>query len=260
MLATPVVLWAGWPFFQRGWASVVSRNLNMFTLIAIGTGIAWIYSLVATLAPQVFPAAYRGGMTARSRSISRRPPSSPCWSCSARCWSCAPATRTGGAIRALLDLAPKTARRIEGDGEQEVPLDQIQAGDTAARAARREGAGRWRGARRQEHARRIHGDRRIHAGREGPGDTLIGGTLNTTGSLIMRADKVGSDTMLARIVQMVAEAQRSRAPIQRLADRVAGWFVPAGAGCCRARLRRPGAIWGPEPRRHLCASSRPSRC
>ena len=246
VLATPVVLWAGWPFFQRGWASVVSRNLNMFTLIAIGTGIAWITSIVATLAPQLFPAAYRGhdGSVAvyfeAAAVITVLVLLGQVLELRAR-------ERTGGAIRALLDLAPKTARRIEhGDMEHEVPLDQIQAGDRL----------------RVRPGEKVPVDGEVLEGRstidesmvtgesmpvaKGPGAKLIGGTLNTTGSLILRAERVGAETMLARIVQMVAEAQRSRAPIQRLADQVAGWFVPAVLAVAVLAFLAWTA-WGPEP-------------
>ncbi|MDQ7251333.1 heavy metal translocating P-type ATPase [Dongia sedimenti] len=245
VLATPVVLWAGAPFFQRGWASMVTRNLNMFTLIAIGTGIAWIYSLVATLAPQVFPAAYRGhdGSVAvyfeAAAVITVLVLLGQVLELRAR-------ERTGGAIRALLDLAPKTARRIDGDSEHEIALDQIQAGDRL----------------RVRPGEKVPVDGTVLEGSsaldesmvtgesmpvaKGPGETLIGGTLNTTGSLILRADKVGSDTMLARIVQMVAEAQRSRAPIQRLADRVAGWFVPTVLAVAILAFAS-WSLWGPEP-------------
>jgi Cu+-exporting ATPase len=245
VLATPVVLWAGWPFFQRGWASVVSRHLNMFTLIAIGTGIAWIFSVAATLAPQIFPAAYRGhdGAVAvyfeAAAVITVLVLLGQVLELRAR-------ERTGGAIRALLDLAPKTARRIEGHGEHEVPLDRIGVGDRL----------------RVRPGETVPVDGEVLEGQstidesmvtgesmpvtKGPGDTLIGGTLNTTGSVILRADKVGSDTMLARIVQMVAEAQRSRAPIQRLADRVAGWFVP-GVLTVAVLAFAAWSLWGPEP-------------
>jgi Cu+-exporting ATPase len=245
VLATPVVLWAGWPFFQRGWASVVSRNLNMFTLIAIGTGIAWIFSVVAAIAPQLFPAEYRmmDGSVAvyfeAAAVITVLVLLGQVLELRAR-------ERTGGAIRALLDLAPKTARRIEGHGEQEVPLDQIEAGDQL----------------RVRPGEKVPVDGEVLEGKstidesmvtgesmpvaKGPGDKLIGGTLNTTGSLILRADKVGAETMLARIVQMVAEAQRSRAPIQRLADQVAGWFVPAVLAVA-ALAFAAWSLWGPEP-------------
>jgi Cu+-exporting ATPase len=246
VLSTPVVLWAGAPFFQRGWASVVSRNLNMFTLIAIGTGIAWAYSIVATLAPQLFPAAYRGhdGSVAvyfeAAAVITVLVLLGQVLELRAR-------ERTGGAIRALLDLAPKTAHRIEqSDVERDVPLDQIKVGDRL----------------RIRPGEKVPVDGEVVEGNstldesmvtgesmpvaKGPGAKLIGGTLNTTGSLVLRADKVGSDTMLARIVQMVAEAQRSRAPIQHLADQVAGWFVPAVLAVAVLAFAA-WTLWGPEP-------------
>jgi Cu+-exporting ATPase len=226
-LATPVILWAGWPFFVRGWQSVRTRNLNMFTLIAMGTGVAWAFSAVATVAPGLFPASFRGPdggvavyfeagavivvLVLLGQMLELR----------AR-------ERTGGAIRALLDLAPETARRLRQDGpEEEVPLDQVRVGDRL----------------RIRPGEKIPLDGVVIEGRSNvdeslmtgepapvvkePGGKLIGGTLNGQGSLVMEARKVGRDTMLAQIVQMVARAQRSRAPIQRLADRVAGWFVPA---------------------------------
>jgi Cu+-exporting ATPase len=246
VLATPVVLWAGLPFFQRGWASVVSRNLNMFTLIAIGTGIAWAYSIVATIAPQIFPAEYRmmDGSVAvyfeAAAVITVLVLLGQVLELRAR-------ARTGGAIRALLDLAPKTARRIEpGDMEHEVALDQVMAGD---RLRVRPGEKVPVDGTVLEGSSTL--DQSMVTGESMPvaksaGDRLIGGTLNTTGSLILRAEQVGSDTVLARIVQMVAEAQRSRAPIQRLADRVAGWFVPAVLAV--AALAFAGwTLWGPEP-------------
>ncbi len=246
VLATPVVLWAGWPFFQRGWASVMSRNLNMFTLIAIGTGIAWIYSLVATIAPQLFPAEYQmmdGSVAVYFEAASVI----TVLVLLGQVLELRARERTGGAIRALLDLAPKTARRIEsGDAEREVSLEQIRAGDRL----------------RVRPGEKVPVDGEVLEGKstvdesmvtgesmpvaKGPGDRLIGGTLNTTGSLILRADKVGSETMLARIVQMVAEAQRSRAPIQRLADRVAGWFVPAVLAVAVLAFLS-WTLWGPEP-------------
>jgi Cu+-exporting ATPase len=248
-LATPVVLWAGWPFFQRGWASIVTRHLNMFTLIAIGTGIAWAYSLVATIAPQLFPAAYRGhdGAVAvyfeAAAVITVLVLLGQVLELRAR-------ERTGGAIRALLDLAPKTARRIEGPeehrDEHEVPLDRIGVGD---RLRVRPGEtvpvdGEVLEGRSTIDESMVTGESMPVA--KGPGDTLIGGTLNTTGGLILRADKVGAETVLARIVQMVAEAQRSRAPIQRLADRVAGWFVPAVLAVALLAFAA-WSLYGPEP-------------
>jgi Cu+-exporting ATPase len=226
LLATPVVLWAGWPFFVRGWASVRNRSLNMFSLIALGIGTAYLYSLAATFAPALFPenlrqdgvipvyyeaAAIITVLVLLGQVLELR----------AR-------EHTGGAIRALLDLAPKIARRIRADGgEEDVPLETVQVGD---RLRVRPGDS-------------VPVDGVVLEGRsaidesmvtgesmpveKAPDAKVIGGTINGTGSLLMRAEKVGSDTMLARIVQMVAEAQRSRAPIQRLADIVAAWFVPA---------------------------------
>ena len=247
LLATPVVLWAGWPFFVRGWQSLVTRNLNMFTLIALGTGVAWLYGVVATLAPGIFPPAFRGhdGAVAvyfeAAAVITVLVLLGQMLELRAR-------EQTSGAIRALLDLAPKTARRLTDDfGDEEISLDVVAVGD---RLRIRPGD-------------QIPVDGEVMTGRSAvdesmvtgesmpvtkeKGDNLIAGTLNTTGSLIMRADKVGRDTMLARIVQMVAAAQRSRAPIQRLADRVAGWFVPAVIAIALAAF----AAWatlGPEPR------------
>ena len=233
----PVVLWAGWPFFERGWASVRNRSLNMFSLISLGVGAAYLYSLAATFAPGLFPAgiAARG---ASSRSITRRRPSSPCSCCSGRCSNCGRASKTGSAIRALLNLAPKTARRIRDDGDEEVPLEAGAVGDRL----------------RVRPGESIPVDGVVFEGRsavdesmvtgesmpveKAPGAKVIGGTINGTGSLVMRAEKVGADTMLARIVHMVAEAQRSRAPIQRLADVVSAWFVPGGDHRGGGRVRR----------------------
>lgn len=226
-LATPVVLWAGWPFFLRGWRSLLSRRLNMFTLIAIGTGAAWSYSVVATLAPGIFPPAFRqpDGSVAvyfeAAAVIIVLVLLGQVLELRAR-------EKTSGAIRALLDLAPASARRLdEHGGEQDVSLDQVAVGDRL----------------RVRPGDKIPLDGEILEGRSTVdesmvtgeplavtrevGDSVIGGSINGQGSFIMRADKVGRDTLLARIVQMVASAQRSRAPIQGLADKVAGYFVPA---------------------------------
>jgi Cu+-exporting ATPase len=247
MLATPVVLWAGWPFFVRGWASLRSRNLNMFTLIAMGTGVAWLYSVTATLAPAAFPEAFRAadGTVAvyfeAAAVITVLVLLGQVLELRAR-------ERTGGAIKALLNLAPRTARRLTADGQdEEVAIETIAVGDRL----------------RVRPGEKVPVDGVVEDGRssldesmvtgesmpvgKAAGDAVIGGTLNQSGALVIRAEKVGRDTMLARIVQMVAEAQRSRAPIQRLADQVAGWFVPAVllvAGLSFAAW----AIWGPEPR------------
>ena len=227
VLATPVVLWAGWPFFQRGWASVKSRHLNMFTLIAMGTGVAWIYSIAAALAPGMFPPAFRAmdGSVAvyfeAAAVITVLVLLGQLLELRAR-------ETTSGAIRALLDLSPKLARRVRPDGsDEEITLDHVLVGDTLrVRPGEKvpvdgvvlEGRGTV--------------DESMVTGESMPvtkeaSSKLIGGTINQTGGLVMRAEKIGRDTMLARIVQMVAEAQRSRAPIQRLADTVSGWFVPA---------------------------------
>ena len=245
-LASPVVLWAGWPFFVRGWHSLKRRKLNMFTLIAIGTGVAWLYSVVAVLAPSAFPAAFRNpdGAVAvyfeAAAVITVLVLLGQVLELRAR-------ERTGGAIRALLGLAPKTARRRGDDGtEAEIALDAIALGDHL----------------RIRPGEKVPVDGRIIEGRaaldesmvtgesmpvtKAVGDTVIGGTINQSGALIMRAEKIGRDTMLARIVQMVAEAQRSRAPIQRLADLVSSWFVPAVVAI--AMLAFIGwSIWGPAP-------------
>ena len=225
-LATPVVLWVGWPFFERGWASLKTRNLNMFTLIAMGTGVAWVYSVVATLAPGVFPPAFRemGGAVPvyfeAAAVITVLVLLGQVLELRAR-------ERTGGAIRALLDLAPKTARRVRADGaDEDVPLEHVAVGD---RLRVRPGDKVPIDGEIVEGKSAI--DESMITGESMPvakttGARVIGGTVNQSGSFIMRADRVGRDTMLAQIVQMVAEAQRSRAPIQRLADQVSGWFVP----------------------------------
>ncbi|WP_283771536.1 MULTISPECIES: copper-translocating P-type ATPase [unclassified Chelatococcus] len=246
-LATPVVLWAGWPFFVRGWQSLVNRSLNMFTLIAMGTGVAWAYSVVATLAPGLFPAAFRGmdGTVAvyfeAAAVITVLVLLGQVLELRAR-------EQTSGAIKALLDLAPKTARRIEADGrDAEVPLDTIVVGEKL----------------RVRPGEKVPVDGIVEDGRSSldeamvtgesmpvtktVGDRVTGGTLNQTGALVIRAEKVGSETMLARIVQMVADAQRSRAPIQRLADTVSGWFVPLVIAIAALAFIAWG-VWGPEPR------------
>ena len=245
VLATPVVLWGGWPFFVRGWKSIVSRNLNMFTLIAIGTGAAYVYSVIATLVPHIFPPSFRGhggqiaiyfeaaaiiivlvllGQVLELRARSR----------------------TGSAIRALLKLAPRTARRLLDGREEEVPIDQVMPGDRL----------------RVRPGEKIPVDGVLEHGlssvdesmitgepipvEKSPGNRVTGGTVNGTGSFVMEADRVGNDTVLARIVRMVGEAQRSRAPIQRLADLVASWFVPAVIVCAIIAF----IVWsrfGPQP-------------
>ena len=246
LLATPVVLWAGLPFFQRAWTSVVNRSLNMFSLIALGTGAAWLYSVVALLAPGLFPPAARGmgGVVAvyfeAASVITVLVLLGQVLELRAR-------ESTGGAIRALLNLAPKTARRLTATGDdEEIPIDQIAVGD---RLRVRPGDGvPVDGTVADGHSAV---DESMVTGESMPtekrtGDRLIGGTVNGTGSLVMRAEKIGSETMLARIVAMVAEAQRSRAPIQRLADIVSGWFVPAVIAISLIAF----AVWwqiGPQP-------------
>jgi P-type Cu+ transporter len=244
---TPVVLWGGWPFFVRGWQSLVNRSLNMFTLIALGVGVAYFYSLVAALFPEIFPESFRGesGGAAvyfeAAAAIVTLVLLGQVLELRAR-------SQTGAAIRALLGLAPKTARLIRADGsEADVPLDQVQAGFRL----------------RVRPGERVPADGVVLEGsssvdesmitgepipvEKNPGDRVTGATVNGTGSLVMRAQRVGSGTLLAQIVRMVAEAQRSRAPIQKLADVVAGYFVPAVVGVSALTF----LIWafaGPPPR------------
>jgi Cu+-exporting ATPase len=248
-LATPVVLWGGWPFFQRGWASLMSRHLNMFTLVSLGTGTAYLYSLAATFVPGYFPAGFRmtGGTVPvyyeAAAVITVLVLLGQVLELRAR-------DHTGGAIRALLNLAPKSARRLRDGGEdEEVPLNEVKIGD---RLRVRPGDG-------------IPVDGAVLDGNsavdesmvtgesmpapKGPADKVIGGTVNGTGSLVIRAEKVGEGTVLARIVAMVAmvaEAQHSRAPIQRIADTVAGYFVPAVLAIAIAAFA-VWAVWGPPP-------------
>ena len=247
VFATPVVLWAGWPFFVRGWQSLVTRNLNMFTLIAMGTGVAYLYSLVGTIVPQAFPATFRGheGAVAvyfeAAAVITVLVLLGQVLELRAR-------EATSGAIKALLQLAPKTARRVGDDGtDHEVEISELEVGDRL----------------RVRPGEKIPVDGVILEGRSALDESLvtgesmpvtkevdakvIAGTLNQSGSFVMRAEKVGRDTLLSQIVQMVADAQRSRAPIQRLADQVASWFVPTVMVAAVAAF----AVWaafGPEPR------------
>jgi heavy metal translocating P-type ATPase len=246
VLATPVVLWAGLPFFQRAGTSVRTLKLNMFTLIAMGTGVAWLFSVVATVAPGIFPDAFRMDGTVdvyfeAAAVITTLVLLGQVLELRAR-------EQTSGAIRALLDLTPDSAHRINPDGtEEEVTLDRVQVGDRL----------------RVRPGEKVPVDGMVVEGRSSldeslvtgesmpvsktSGDTVIGGTINQTGSVVIRADKVGRDTMLARIVQMVAEAQRSRAPIQRVADQVATWFVPAVIVVAVVAFI-VWAIVGPDPR------------
>jgi Cu+-exporting ATPase len=246
-LGTPVVLWAGWPFFVRGWQSLVTRNLNMFTLIAMGTGVAWLYSVVAVLMPNLFPAAFRDAEGAvavyfeAAAVITVLVLLGQVLELRAR-------EATSGAIRTLLDLAPKTARRVKDDGsDEEVSLDSVQVGDRL----------------RVRPGDKVPVDGVVLEGRSALDESMvtgesmpvtkekdsrvIGGTINKSGSFVMRADKIGRDTLLSRIVQMVASAQRSRAPIQRLADQVSAWFVPAVIAVALLAFVA-WAMFGPEPR------------
>jgi Cu+-exporting ATPase len=245
-LATPVVLWAGWLFFVRGWQSLVTRQLNMFTLIAMGVGVAWFYSVIAAVLPGVFPPAFReaDGSVAvyfeAAAVITVLVLLGQVLELRAR-------ERTSGAIRALLDLAPRTGRVIDDDGaEEDVSLDLIEIGDRLrVRPGEKVPVD---GVVVEGH---VSIDESLVTGEslpvsKEPGSKVIGGTLNSSGSFIMKAEKVGRDTMLARIVQMVAEAQRSRAPIQRLADQVSGWFVPLVVVIAVLAFIA-WSLWGPEP-------------
>jgi heavy metal translocating P-type ATPase len=246
LLGTPVVLWAGWPFFVRAWASLKNRSLNMFTLIALGTGAAWLYSIVGTLAPGLFPQEVRGhdGAIAiyfeAAAVITVLVLLGQVLELRAR-------EKTSGAIKALLDLAPKTAVRVKADGSDEtVQIDTIQVGELL----------------RVRPGEKVPVDGELTEGRgtvdesmvtgepmpvtKAPGAKVTAGTMNQTGGFVMRAQKVGADTLLSQIVHMVAAAQRSRAPIQRMADQVAGWFVPV---VIAVALLTFGAwlLWGPSP-------------
>ncbi len=245
--STPVVLWAGWPFFVRGYQSLLTRNLNMFTLIGMGTGVAYVYSLVATFAPGIFPHAFRGhdGQPSvyfeAAAVITVLVLIGQVLELRAR-------DATSGAIKALLNLAPKTARRVTaGGGDEEVSLDDVKVGDSL----------------RVRPGDKVPVDGTVLEGRSSLDESMvtgesmpvtkekdarvIGGTLNASGSFVMRADRIGRDTLLSQIVQMVATAQRSRAPIQRLADRIAGWFVPTVIAVALIAFAA-WATFGPEPR------------
>ncbi|MGC1855161.1 MAG: heavy metal translocating P-type ATPase [Pseudolabrys sp.] len=246
--ATPVVLWAGWPFFVRGWQSLVTRILNMFTLIAMGTGVAYAYSLIATFAPGLFPQAFRGGHGGAPATYFEAASVITVLVLMGQVLELRAREATSGAIRALLGLAPKTARRVkDDDSDEDVSLDEIHAGDRL----------------RVRPGDKVPVDGVIIEGRSAIDESMItgesmpvtrqkdsrviGGTINKSGSFIMRADKVGRETLLSQIVQMVASAQRSRAPIQRLADQVSAWFVPAVIAAAIAAFGA-WAMFGPEPR------------
>ncbi len=247
LLATPVVLWGGWPFFVRAWQSIVNRSLNMFTLIGLGVAIAYGFSLVATLFPEMFPHSFRGHGNSvpvyfeAAAVITTLVLLGQVLELKAR-------SQTGAAIRALLDLAPKTARRIRVDGEEEdAPLAEVQVGDKLRVRP---------GEKLPVDGVVIEGssnvDESMISGEPIPvakrvGDVVIGATVNGTGMLVIEAQRVGSETLLAQIVQMVAEAQRSRAPIQKLADVVASYFVPAVVVIAVLTFL-VWAFWGPEPK------------
>ena len=246
LLATPVVLWGGWPFFQRGWASIINRSTNMFTLIAMGTGVAYVYSLIATVAPGIFPASFLD--------MSGTPP--VYFEASAaivtlvllgQVLELRARSRTGAAIRALLDLSPKRARILHDGVEEDIALAQVKLGD---RLRVRPGEKVPVDGIVLEGSSAV--DESMITGESMPvaktaGDRVIGATVNGTGSFTMRAERVGSETLLAQIVQMVSQAQRSRAPIQRLADRVAAWFVPAVIAIA-ALTFVAWSFFGPQPR------------
>ncbi len=245
VLASPVVLWCGWPFFVRGWESIVNKSLNMFTLIDIGVGMAYGFSLLATLAPSFFPPEFRHG-NGRVATYFEAAAIIVTLVLLGQVLELRARSSTNAAIRSLLELAPKTARRIKSDGE-DVPLDHVNVGDRL----------------RVRPGEKVPVDGRVLEGRSSvdesmmsgepipsekqPGAPVVGGSINGTGALVIQAERVGAETLLSRIVQMVAQAQRSRAPIQKLADRVSGYFVPAVLGIAIVTF----IVWatvGPQPR------------
>lgn len=247
VLATPVVLWAGWPFFERGLASLKNRSLNMFTLIAMGVGVAWLYSIVATLMPGIFPASMRE-MDGAVPVYFEAAAVITALALLGQVLELRAREKTSGAIRSLLDLAPKTARRVRDDGtDEEVAVDVVVVGDRL----------------RVRPGEQVPVDGKVLEGRSAvdesmvtgesmpvtktEGSALVAGTINQSGGLVMEATGIGKDTMLSRIVQMVAAAQRSRAPIQKLADQVSGWFVPLVIAIALVAFAA-WMVWGPEPR------------
>ncbi|MEO5618252.1 MAG: HAD-IC family P-type ATPase, partial [Candidatus Eisenbacteria bacterium] len=247
LLATPVVLWGGWPFFVRGWESIVRKSLNMFTLIALGVSMAYGFSVLATLAPAIFPDAFRME-SGRVATYFEAAAIIVTLVLLGQVLELRARSHTSAALRGLLELAPKTARRIKPDGtDEDVPLDQIVVGDRL----------------RIRPGEKVPVDGVVLEGQSAvnesmmtgepipnekqAGSRVIGATINGTGALVMQADRVGAETLLSRIVQMVAQAQRSRAPIQKLADRVSGYFVPAVVGIAAVTF----VLWatlGPQPR------------
>ena len=245
-LATPVVLWGGWPFFERAWASIRTRNWNMFTLIALGTGSAYLFSLVAALAPNSIPASF-GGQAGEAPLYFEPAAVITTLVLMGQVLELRARAQTSSAIRSLLKLRPSTARLVEAEQDRDVPLDEVRVGDQL----------------RVRPGERIPTDGLVIEGsgavdestitgeamplEKSPGARVTGGTMNGTGSFVIRAERVGKDTMLSQIVQLVSEAQRTRAPIQRLADVVASYFVPAVVAC-GAFTFAAWAIWGPAPR------------
>ena len=247
LLATPVVLWAGWPFFQRGWASVVNRSANMFTLISLGIGVAYLYSVVATFVPQMLPASFRG-MDGAAHVYFEAAAAITTLVLLGQVLELRARSQTSSAIRALLDLSPKLARRLREDGgEEDVPLDRVHPGDRL----------------RVRPGEKVPVDGVVLQGtssvdesmitgesipvEKAPGSRVVGATVNGSGALVMRAERVGSETLLGQIVRLVSQAQRSRAPIQRVADRVSAWFVPAVIAIAVVTFLAWG-IFGPQPR------------
>jgi len=246
LLATPVVLWSGWPFFQRGWTSIINRSTNMFTLIAMGTGVAYLFSLIATVFPGMFPSSFRD-MNGTPPVYFEAAAAIVTLVLLGQVLELRARSRTGAAIRALLNLSPQTARILRDGTEHDIPLDQVKTGDRLRVRP---------GEKVPVDGVVLNGmssvDESMITGESIPvlkeaGSRVIGATVNSTGSFIMQAEHVGRETLLARIVQMVSQAQRSRAPIQRLADRVAAWFVPAVIAVAVLTF----IVWsffGPEPR------------
>ncbi|MBO0911161.1 MAG: cadmium-translocating P-type ATPase [Acidobacteria bacterium] len=246
LLSTPVVLWGGLPFFERGWASVVNRSTNMFTLIALGTGVAYFYSVIATLMPGIFPASFRP-MNGRPAVYFEAAAAIVTLVLLGQVLELSARSRTGAAIRALLDLAPPTARVLRNGQEEDIPLGGVHVGD---RLRVRPGEkvpvdGVLVEGRSSVDESMITGESRPVE--KTPGAPVIGATLNGSGMFIMRAERVGSETLLAQIIRMVGQAQRSRAPIQQLADKVAGWFVPAVIAIAAITFLA-WALIGPQPR------------